>query len=249
MRHLLQVHLKGGLGLAYATKVYEEHAEGEPYNNAISQNVCFTEQLGLNVVVFPFSRLGVQLGGCLSHFSNGDMSQPNDGFNVATAELGLVYQLSAAPKIIAQPKPIVDKKMRFNAFIGSGIKQLDRERVYHYGLLTSSVYADKRLSSIYAINMGLDVNCNFAEKREADRQGLDFKRMGISVGNELLIGRLGVMVQGGYHVYSPLPAIADFYQKLGFKYYLNEQWILATSLKAFRFAISDELTFGVGVRL
>ncbi len=147
----------------------------------------------------------------------------------------------------------IDKSIKYNISLGSGFKQIDNDNEEKYSLFSMAFYADKKISRVNALNAGFDVFMNKAVEylieNNPEHKGKDFKRIGISAGHEFFIYKLGILTQLGYHVYSPYPAFSDFYQKFGLKYYFNDVFFAAVNLRVFKFEISDEITWGIGMRL
>jgi hypothetical protein len=252
----VESYLRLSAGFLYPTKIYgdNDHAN-KNYNSAVSQHLNFSAELGLGVNIYPTSRWSLNLGATLMHVSNGAMSQPNDGLNLLMFKCGAGYNIGDRKEMkFKQPDALEeDRSVKYNFFLGTGFKQIDNDNEEKYRLLTMSFYADKKVSRVNALNAGIDVFMNRAVEyiieRNPEYKGKDFKRVGISAGHELFIGKLGVLTQFGYHVYSPYPAFSNFYQKFGLKYYFNDMFFAAVNLRIFKFEISDEITWGVGVRL
>ncbi|MBP7807979.1 MAG: acyloxyacyl hydrolase [Bacteroidia bacterium] len=243
-------------GFFYATKIYKknDHAN-ENYNNSISQHLSFSGELGLGITVYPTSKLSFNLEVTGMHYSNGGMSQPNNGLNLVMFKAGAGYIIGDKKNLVYKNPDAEedDRGIRYNISLGTGIKQIDNDNEEKYRLFTISSYVDKKISRVNAINAGVDVFVNRAVEyiieNSAEHRGKDFKRVGISAGHEFFIGKVGVLTQFGYHVYAPYPAFSDFYQKLGIKYYFNELFFAAVNLRVFKLEISDEINWGIGVRL
>jgi hypothetical protein len=249
-------YFKLSQGIMYASKIYKSGDKfNKRYNNAVGQRLNFSTELGLGINIYPTEKIGISCESFLTHFSNGAMSQPNDGMNLLMIKLGLIYMLEGRNSIvyIKPEKKEFDKKIRFNINISGGVKQINSESEKKHLLITISPYFDKKLSHISSINIGADLFMNTAEKYRIDNNinlaGTDFKRIGISIGHELSVGPTGILTQIGYHVYSPYPAISRFYQKYGMKYYISNKIFTSFSVRIFNLEVSDETTFGIGVRL
>lgn len=252
----LEAYLKLSQGIMYATKVYEYGSRGnEHFNNAISQSVNFSEELGLGLNFYPSRHLGINLAATLMHFSNGAISQPNDGLNLLMFRMGAVYIIGEKENIqFKDPEPEEDdRSIRYNITVGCGIKQFSPELEEKFQQTTISFYADKKVSRVNTFNFGVDLFMNKAVEylieSEYGFKKIDHKRIGISAGHEFLIHRVGILTQVGYHVYSPRAAISRFYQKFGLKYYISDLFFVTFTNRIFEFAISDEITWGIGVRL
>lgn len=255
-RKFFEMYLKLSQGAMVATNIYERGSDkNAKYNNAIGQHLNFSEEFGLGITVYPSKKLAINIGATAIHYSNGAMAQPNDGLNLLMFNVGLSYLNQSRKDIVfSEPvKPDFDKRVKLNINPGVGFKQLNRNDEVKYQLFTFSLYADKMLTRVNAINLGIDVYVNGAEKKVASMYGSyagkDYKRIGISAGHELFIGKVGLLTQVGYYVYSPIPSNSNFYQKFGFKYYLNELFFTTFTAKIYNMEISDEIAWGIGMRL
>lgn len=251
-----EFYLKAAGGIMYATKFYETGTIGNNnFNNAISQPVNFSSQLGLGFYIYPVNNLGVHFSGTISHFSNGALSQPNDGLNLALIQLGLAYVTGKRFESFFNSPELeqYDRDIKFNIIMSGGVKQLTSENKKKYPLFSFSVYMDKKLARVSALNIGLDGFLNYGVKHSIENETpykeVDFKKLGISAGHELFIDRIGILLQLGYHFYSPYPDVSRFYQKAGVKYYITDVFFAAITVRVFKFEISDEITGGLGVRL
>jgi hypothetical protein len=254
--HSFEVYLKLSQGIMYATKFYEAGSRSnEHFNNAISQSVNFSEELGLGLNIFPAKHFGINLAATLVHFSNGAISQPNDGLNLLMFRIGAVYIIGEKENIEFKIQEVEedDRSVRYNITAGCGIKQFSPENEEKFQLTTISFYADKKLSRVNAVNVGFDIFMNkavqYAIENDSEYKGKDFRRIGVSAGHEFFIHRIGILTQVGYHIYSPYPAISSFYQKFGLKYYITDLLFVTFTDRIFEFTISDEVTWGIGVRL
>lgn len=252
----IDFYFKLSQGIMYASEIYQSGEKfNKRYNNAIGQKLNFSTELGLGINMYPTEKFGLSWETFLTHFSNGAMSEPNDGMNLLMIKLGLIYMMEGRNNILySKPEKIeFDKKIRFNVNISGGVKQINSESEKKHLLITVSPYFDKKLSHMSSINFGADLFMNMAERHRIDNSvkyaDTDYKRIGISIGHELLIGPTGILTQIGYHVYSPYPAISRFYQKYGMKYYVSNKIFTSFSVRIFNLEVSDETTFGIGVRL
>lgn len=252
----LELYLKLSQGIMYATRTYVAGGhENENYNDAFGQKINFSQEIGLGINLYPTNKWFLNLGATAIHFSNGAMSQPNDGLNSLMFKLGVGYVIGDKAKMefIEPDAEEDDRTIKYNIYLGAGFKQIDIVNEEKYNLFTMAFYADKKISRINALNAGVDIYMNRAVEHQIgndpEHKGKDFKRIGISAGHELFIGKVGILTQLGYHVYSPYPAFSDFYQKFGFKYYVSDLFYLTFTGRIFNLEISDEVSFGIGVRL
>ena len=255
-RKSFELYFKASQGVMYATRVYKLGSnKDELYNNAVSQRLNFSEQLGFGIYFYPVKHLTFKLATTVTHFSNGAFSQPNDGLNMWAVHFGIAYMTrERSPSFYKNPdKPEDNKRVRVNINLAGGAKQMSDDDRKRYLLGTFSLYADKKVARVSALNLGVDLFVNTGVRHEIRNDtayaGTDYKRVGICVGHELFINKVGVLTQMGYHVYSPYPDKSRFYQKAGLKYYITDKLYAAFTLRAFEFGYSNEVSWGVGVRL
>ncbi len=251
-----ECYLKLSQGIMFSTTIYKNNSSSKnEFNNAISQRINFSEQLGLGVYFYPINYLTLNLGATINHFSNGAHSQPNDGLNLLCFNVGLAYTSARKPITFNKnPETITENRsVKVNINFAGGYKQLTPENEKKYPLATLNVYVDKKIARVSALNLGADLFLNYGVKysvaNNAKYKGADFKRMGIVFGHELFINKIALLTQVGHHVYSPYPSLSNFYQKVGLKYYLTDNLFIGFTLRSFRFSISDEIAWGIGVRL
>lgn len=251
----LEFYLKAAVGFMYASKVYETNSlVKDRFNNAISQPINFSEQLGIGFFIYPTNYLTLNFATTITHFSNGAISQPNDGLNIWFLHLGLAYTTNQKNDTFYK-QPIYEqdnKRMRVNVNVAGGVKQLTPEDKKKYPLFSFSVYVDKKITRINALNIGIDGFLNYGVKHVIENNttynGADFKKFGVSAGHELFINHVGFIAQIGYHFYSPYSDMSRFYQKLGLKYYITKHFFVSITLRTYKLEISDELTGGLGLR-
>ena len=117
-------------------------------------------------------------------------------------------------------------------------------------------YIDKRLNGKSAINGGIDFFYSLALKEAienddtfANENAPDFKRIGLTLGHELFISQISILVQLGYYIYRPYKAVDPVYQRYGLKFYTNNNKLFfALNLKTHG-AVAEMAEFGIGTRL
>ena len=252
-----ECYLKLSQGILFTTSIYENGSNGkENFNNAISQKINFSEQLGLGIYLYPIKYTSINIAANINHYSNGALSQPNDGLNIVNFVIGIAYTNLTkpfTPSADTAKKPAENRRVKVNINLAGGYKQLTPENETKYPLATVSLYLDKKIGNVSALNLGTDLFLNYGVKHSiANNQNYtntDFKRIGLTFGHELFINKIGLLTQGGFHVYSPYPALSNFYQKVGLKYYIRDNLFIGFTLRSFRFSISDEIGWGIGLRL
>lgn len=252
-----------GQGVAYATNPYDR--------NTNNRNVAFgTRLLSSTYMMLNYkkerlfkSRIGIQAGLTLTHYSNANIKAPNTSINTISANIGVTYSLGdkIEQEYIKSSKDSlrVQEPIRYNiAFIG-GINQGDVIGTKQSPFYIASFYADKRIGNVSAIQIGADAFFSNFLKEEIKFNSIaypenkvdpdtDYKRVGVFVGHELFINKMSLITQFGYYVYYPYEFETRIYERIGVKRYFGEKIFAAVTLKAHA-AAAEALEFGVGIRL
>ncbi|MFC0604123.1 acyloxyacyl hydrolase [Winogradskyella pulchriflava] len=247
-------------GLAYNTNPYDK--EDNHKNIAFGSHFLSSTYLMLNYKKERiFNRFGLQTGLSLIHYSNANVKAPNTSVNTIAFNFGLTYNLdNEDAEYLDNPD---DKKfterIKYNIAFRSGINQSDVIGSGQFPFYIFSAYADKRLSHISAVQLGVDVFfSNFLKELiyyqsvsfpELDVSGKeDYKRVGLFAGHELFINKMSIETQFGYYVYYPFDFEGRTYIRIGLKRYFGKKFFGAMTLKSHG-AKAEAVEFGIGVRL
>ena len=258
-----QLIFRAGIGLAYATKIYNKET-----NN---KNVAFGTHLNSSTYFKLYYQrenlyrnIGITAGLTFIHASNSNIKSPNTGANVWAANVGITYDLS--PENIEEIyKPSVESKhysepIKLNLAIRGGVNETEIIGSGMRGFFVASAYADKKFNRKSAIQVGADlyispilkdyynivqVNPNPAKHVKETH---NFSRIGVFVGHELFINKLSVETALGYYIKYPFVFGAKIYETLGLKRYITKKWFASVRLKA-HLADAETVEFGVGIRL
>jgi hypothetical protein len=250
------LRLKIGTGLVLITNPYD--AEKNFQNTALSSRIMY----GMRGELTHSFQIGrhwqIRSGVTITHFSNGALKVPNSGINIPALKLGVQY-IPHAPVIRTasadSAKNNSYNNVQFNISGAFTLKEIDLPggRKYPGGVL--SAYVNRRLNRKSALNLGLDGFYNTALKQvigaDPDIDSLrtpDFKRLGMTLGHELYISRVSMLVQLGVYVYKPYQkADQNVYQRYGLKYYFNRNLFAGVMLKT-HFGTADFMEWTLGVR-
>ncbi|MGB2386554.1 MAG: acyloxyacyl hydrolase, partial [Flavobacteriaceae bacterium] len=208
-----------------------------------------------------FGPVGVQAGATLLHLSNANIKAPNTSINSVTFNVGLTAALddNIKTKEIEIFEKDINKKIRFGFIFRTGINQSDVVGTPQFPFYIFSAFAEKRLNPKSLIMIGSEYfNSKFLKEyiyyqsvaypeNNIDHD-LDYKRIGVYVGHELLFGRFSVQTQLGYYVYSPFDFEGRVYNRIGMKHYLSSKWFVSATLKSHA-AKAEALEFSFGIRL
>ena len=252
-----------GQGIAYASNPFD--IEENFNNNAYGSDLLSSTYLMLNYNkkhLFK-SKLGLQTGISLIHYSNANVRSPNASTNTFSFNIGLQYHLDEASEnefLSEKDYKKVSEPIHFNLVLRSGINESDYFGLGKQPFLVISSFLDKRLSYKSKLQFGADaffskflqqeIEYLYASRLDRSLKGdEDFKRVGVFVGHELRISNpLAVVAQFGYYVYYPYDFEGRFYQRVGLTYYLRKDVFLNSTLKTHA-AKAEAIEFGIGIRL
>lgn len=253
------VMLRMAQGLALNTNPYDKIEN--PKNIAFGSHILSATYLMLNYKKENIiDRFGLQAGLTLTHYSNANVKAPNTSINTLAFNIGLNYNLDEQIEYIDD---LEDEKftepIKYNIAFRSGINQSDIIGSGQYPFYIISAYADKRLSHVSAVQLGVDVFfSNFLKELiyyqsvsfpEEDVSGdEDYKRVGLFAGHELFINKISLETQLGYYVYYPFDFEGRVYMRIGLKRYFGKKLFGAVTLKSHG-AKAEAVEFGIGVRL
>lgn len=247
-------------GIAYATNPYDKETNFR--NNAFGSTILSSTYLMLNYNKENIiSGLGFKAGVSFIHYSNANIKAPNTSVNTLAFNVGLLYDLNESNKVeyIKTEQKRITEPVRYNLAFRTGINESDIIGSGQYPFYIFSGYADKRLGSLSAIQLGADVYFSNFLKELIDYSAIafpeggnsgddDYRRVGVFVGHELFINKMSITSQLGYYVYYPFNFEGRVYNRLGMKRYFGDNIFGELSLKSHG-AKAEALEFGIGIRL
>lgn len=257
------VMLRTGQGITYATNPYDSNSNNR--NVAFGTRLMSSTYLMLNykkerLFKTPF---GIQSGLTITHYSNANIKAPNTSINTVSVNLGVTYNLNKEAEELYIPKKLdtvaLKKSIAYNIVFRGGVNQGDVIGTKQYPFYVASFYADKRLSQVSAIQLGVDVFFSKFLKEEIRYNSIaypednidpdtDYKRVAVFLGHELFVNKMSLITQLGYYVYYPYEFETRFYERVGLKRYFGKKFFGVVALKAHG-AAAEAIEFGIGVRL
>jgi len=256
-----QLVLRAGIGLAYNTHPYNKVTNNK--NTAFGTYLNSSTYFKLNYQRENLiENLGLNTGLTFVHASNSNIKSPNSGVNLWAFTLGLNYNLAPNTNRIkyipSSESKIFTEPIKLNIAVRGGINESEIIGSGQRAFFVASVYADKRVSRISAIQFGADLyispmlkdyyNLSLTIPHINLKETNSFSRIGLFIGHELFINKLSVETQLGYYVKYPFEYEAQYYETLGLKRYINSKWFATVRLKAHA-ANAETVEFGVGIRL
>lgn len=249
-----------GQGIAYNTNPYDKVENFR--NNAFGTHVLSSTYLMLNFHKENIIHgLGFKTGISIIHYSNANVKAPNTSTNTFAFNAGLTYDLDRGnePAYSKTDQKKITEPIRFNLAFRTGINESDIIDSGQFPFYIFSGYADKRLGSLSAIQLGTDVYFSNFLKELITFQSIafpernisadtDYRRVGVFVGHELFFNKTSIITQLGYYVYYPFDFEGRVYNRMGMKRYFNDKLYGVISLKSHG-AKAEAVEFGVGIRL
>ncbi|MCA0133334.1 acyloxyacyl hydrolase [Winogradskyella sp. D23] len=258
-RHL---SLRVAQGIAYNTNPYDKTKN--PKNIAFGSRFLSSTYLMINYKKDNvFRRIGVQGGLSLIHYSNANVKAPNTSINTIALNVGLTYDLSQSERELIynenEQGKTYTEPIRYNLAFRTGINESDVINSGQFPFYVLSAYADKRLSHVSAVQIGVDAffanflkeliyyqSVSFPEENVTGDE--DYRRVGLFAGHELFINKMSVETQLGYYIYYPFDFEGRTYIRIGLKRYFGDKLFGAITLKSHG-AKAEAVEFGIGVRL
>jgi hypothetical protein len=235
-----QLEFKIGTGLVYCTKPFD--IEKNPKNTFLSQKISTVMNVEgiFSYQVFPRWRLlaGLQL----THYSNGSSTLPNNGINIMTTTFGVAFNPSNKKISYLTPeRPVFQRNLGFQASIATSRAATYVGQTNKYMIIATGLYATYQINRINVLNAGIDVSWSERVRKEIDRTysdslGIkkpDYRRVSVVFGNEIMFGKVSLLIQAGVYVYRQFEAKNEmwFYQRYGLKYYPKPKIFLGFLLK------------------
>lgn len=255
---VFRLGLRANAGLAYATEKYNR--ETNPENLAISTNLCFYFNLGLNFAFRLPLGFELKLMPMLAHYSNGAVLKPNLGLNQFAVSLLLSKDI-ATSNYTQRRHDYQDGLSPHEAWIMGTCVTADEYSVGYEGrgggFICSTVAAGYtyQYGKIGKVGASFDMfyNENMKYYYFDDQRGLtlmydkfsDIVKFGVAVGHQLVYRRFEFVTYLGAYVYNKVWAYDWVYFRVGGRYYLTDYIFLNLSLKAHGFK-AQYIESGIG---
>ncbi|MBL6447460.1 acyloxyacyl hydrolase [Fulvivirga sp. 29W222] len=255
-----QWRLNIGTGFVYSTRTFE--ASTNPENKAISSKISYVLRGTVHHEIKISDQYYFNINLAFRHYSNGKLNMPNNGMNFPIAGIGLRY-VPNPQKIRFEKDTLksIDRKWHINIFGGTAWREVLREDTKHKAY-SASLYTSRQITKYNTILLGMDgflysdesVKKSWAVYNE--QHGIaestledDGRQLALTVGSELMLGKMMVILQGGFYVYKPQDYYASsWYQRYGFKYKLAPNFFPQVTLKAHS-RTADMVEFGLGLSI
>lgn len=259
----LEWTMRIGNGVGYVTRDYSRISPRDTINNAIGSHIndypSFLSDLRYSIN----KHWDVQAGINFSHISDASYHQPNLGINLVGTHIGVRYfPITSKPKhIVRDLKPLSNRWLvQFRGTIAYDEQQAPLGPIAPIFLGTA--YVSKRWISKNKFFGGIDYSFHenvytylrnnevFATRAEDASHSY---KSALFVGNEFLLGRVGVVLQVGYYIRQAYQVEGAYYEKLGGNLYLVrrehgpiKEFFLCGYLKT-HLSVAELAEFGFGM--
>ena len=229
-----ELGLRPGIGAAFMTKTYRNTVpEGQLFVSLTDANQCvgsvtnlyFPEVLYMN---FPLAKgWSISLAGGWYHISNGSTVQPNSGYNIFGAELGVKKVVDEEERRVgyeARDKEEDAKKWSVAVAGTMGGRQVyyRDQQTFMVGSMHASAYWHAH--KIFRLGGGVDVfydgayiqrETHFGKTNLDLAQPGDCWRVGVSVQPEFVVGNFTAGLHVGAYMYDPVKALEPQWREDG----------------------------------
>ena len=261
----LEWTLRIGDGVAYVTKKYQTTPPIDTLNVAIGSALNDFGVFMTDLRYHVNNHWDIQAGANFTHISNANFHDPNLGINMYGAHLSFRYF-----PVTSKPKPIY-KDIDSITLPNRWLAQVRLGFGYTEARTTNNPELPTYVANIYASKRWLGKNKFFAGANYAFKQStyafllhyhVDYGHEAanswdgaIYIGNEFLVGRVGITGEVGVYYKQTYLAFVPYYEKLGGNLYLikrekgpiKELFISARLLTHGIVAEYGEFGFGVGI--
>ena len=229
-------HFKMGLGLSVNTKTFNMTdtlggIKSPLANSSIGSILNGFMLLGVDCVVPITKGFYFNANAGYNHMSNGNIFQPNAGFNIVFLTVGASYRFDHCPRCEKPlpPKESFPYNFAANVTIAAGTRELYYKDSKRYVIGSIHAGVTYQVAPFYAVGGGLDFfydgafnqqgytsGMTKAEKAEQqmhttynryyieNENFINKVRVGISLNNEFPISRVTILFDWGVYLYDPL---------------------------------------------
>lgn len=251
-----------GTGISYVTNRFSRVDKVNTVNVAIGAHVNDLIMLKTDLAWIVNKHWSLHAGAFVNHISNGSVRKPNLGINVAGASIGAAYfPNTSRPAIIHHDLSPVPSRWLLQLRTGASLVSANTHGGPLYPVYISTAYVSKRWRNVNKAFAGIDYSYHPGLLAQLRDNGLEPQgskqpyKAAVLVGNEFLMGRVGIGVQAGAYLAKGYLQKEDIYEKVSLNYYCVQrehgpfkEVFAYISLKAhLNVAEMGELGIGVGL--
>ena len=252
--------LRIGDGIGYVTHLYGRHPITDTLNNAIGSHINDFFSFNTDFRYHINRHWDIQAGINFNHISDASFHQPNLGINLLGEHIGIRYfPVSRTPKYMHKELQPLKGRWLLEGRVAIAFTQSEAALGPLFPVYMGSVYVSKRWISKNKMFLGVDYSYHegiyaFLKNNEIEpgHEAQFSYKSAVFVGNEFLMGRVGVMLQMGFYLKQAMLKQDPYYEKIGANYYLVQrekgpikEFFLTGLLKTHK-SIAELAEFGFG---
>lgn len=220
--------LRAGMGLCYDTRPYQRLNTTNTENVAIGGHWNNISPFSTDIRWSLDQHWDLQAGINFSHVSNAAFQQPNLGINMYGAHIGIRYfPVTSRPDKRHRDLSPLKNRWLVQARAGMSFVENNPADGPLNPVYIGAIYASKRYWSKNKVYAGLDYYYHsetYARLKTIEHfKGSEYSKStqaAVFLGNEFLVGHLGILFQLGYYLHKMDAQPQNLYQKLGGNFYL-----------------------------
>jgi hypothetical protein len=252
-----------GDGVGYVTRRYTRQSPSDTVNVAIGSHINDFASFMMDIRYHIDKHWDVQLGGNFNHISDASFHQPNLGINLYGGHIGFRYfPVTSHPVATKRDLKPLKNRWLFQLRYTMAFNQSNAPLGPTYPIYIGTAFVSRRWLSKNKMFGGIDYS--FHQQIDAFlRDNPSFVTPGTEaqhsyksaafIGNEFLLGRVGIVLQAGYYLHQAYQTQGAVYEKLGGNLYLVKREhgpIKEFSLCAFlktHLSVAEFAEFGMGI--
>lgn len=254
-QHRLNVGHRISFGLSYATKHY--HVQRNPQHFVLSTaiNVFFQYDLLLRYQATPNLSFALMTG--ITHASNGNLREPNKGFNLITAGVEARYSLKPLTTLLYNNHPTKSDSTRLAVLVGvlGGAKTIAVGNNHLYASLGISTELQYRIGSASLIGIEIDAYRDnslqqhyiYRKRTESGFHNGMYYRVAVYPTYIIHAGRLGISLQPGVYL-NRTTLDGRLTYKLGLRWQMLRDVYASLAIKTHYFGNADFIELGLRYR-
>jgi len=251
-----------GDGIGYVTKKYNRSYPIDTVNVAIGSHINDFGIFMMDLRYHLNNHWHLQFGANFTHISNADYHAPNLGVNMAGIHMGMQYfPETDRPKRIIRELPKLKNRWLAEIRVGTGYNEANAKGNPELPTYIISGYASKRWWGKNKFFAGADYAWHQATYAFYQTWGIDLGHQHANawdgsffVGNEFMVGRLGIVTQVGYYYRMTYLNYGNnpLNEKLGGNLYIirREQGLMkelfVSAILVTHSAVAEYAEFGIG---
>ena len=257
------------VGLNYSPKIYNPN-DPMPVD-VFSTHMNIFAELGAGIAVRVRKRVFVESGFRFLHISNGNIREPQRGFNDLALNLSIRSSLNhMAPKPLKKSLDECLHRHEIIGFLGFSTRQIDFRKTtldnhpetYEMNYIMTNLLVGYQFEATRRLKIGGGIDLFYdgtlgqveaAIKGKPSHNAVPFKHktgLSIFIGGELAINRLSIV--GGLSqiiLRQPFESSSpSFEQRAGLRYFINENTFLGMNVRAYNFRSAKAMELNIGKR-